>query len=147
MTEWRGASLGYGGYKASPSLTVSVINITSPSFHVFTDILYTLCVPHSLLHILLSFSCYTFEVWKKLVMRLIHQLALLAILLSTFVTASFVASPGSADTADAPIILRPIKLNKTVDTEGLDRREAENFQDLDFQTQSELIFGSPGGSV
>jgi len=41
-------------------------------------------------------------------------------------------------------ILRPIKVGKDEAAIGLQRRSSEVFSDLDLQTQSELIYGSPG---
>ena len=41
--------------------------------------------------------------------------------------------------------LRPIVVNDHEAALGLPRRKSENFADLDLQTQSRLIYGSPGG--
>ena len=45
-----------------------------------------------------------------------------------------------------PTRLRPISIRNYEAAAGLGRRDnSENFSDLDLQTQSDLIYGSPGG--
>lgn len=51
------------------------------------------------------------------------------------------SSPRAVD----PSILHPINLRSYEAAFGLRRREAEDFTDLDPATQSELIYGRPGG--
>lgn len=44
-----------------------------------------------------------------------------------------------------PTPLRPINIVNYEAALGLQRRDTEDFSDLNLQTQSELIYGSPGG--
>ena len=46
-----------------------------------------------------------------------------------------------------PIKLRPISFNRWESLTGLRRRDSGRFSDLNFQTQSELIYGSPGSKL
>ena len=68
----------------------------------------------------------------------VHSLALGAVLsaLPVFVTAK--AVPG-------PEVLKPINIFAFEHAHGLQRRSTQDFSHLDLQTQSQLIYGSPGG--
>ena len=67
---------------------------------------------------------------------------LLGIVLSTFV---FPINCGSERRDASPTELRPIHITDYEAAMGLHRREADSFSSLNLQTQSELVYGSPGG--
>jgi len=68
----------------------------------------------------------------------IHSLALGAVLPALPVFALAKPEPG-------PQILKAINIFDFQSAQGLQRRSSEDFSHLDLQTQSELIYGSPGG--
>ena len=46
--------------------------------------------------------------------------------------------------SEEPVTLRPIGINDYEVATNLRRRDDQKFQDLDLQSQSQLIYGSPG---
>lgn len=74
-------------------------------------------------------------------------------ILSTALLAIWVASPafchlGSAETvSEGPAILHPINIRHYEAATGLRRRDDQDFSDLDPNTQSQLIYGRPGGKT
>ena len=74
-----------------------------------------------------------------------HSFQLLSTLASTWtICASQHVSLALSRHAD-PTLLRPISIVNYEAALGLQRRDSEDFSDLNLQTQSELIYGSPGG--
>ncbi len=56
------------------------------------------------------------------------------------------SSPGHAEAeSDGPALLYPISVRHYEAATGLRRRDDEDFSDLDPNTQSQLIYGRPGG--
>lgn len=68
----------------------------------------------------------------------INSLALAAVLPALPVLAGAKPEPG-------PQVLKAINIFDFQSAQGLQRRSSEDFSHLDLQTQSELIYGSPGG--
>ncbi len=56
------------------------------------------------------------------------------------------SAPGHAEaTSGGPAVLHPINVRQYEAATGLRRRDDEDFSDLDPNTQSQLIYGRPGG--
>ena len=66
-------------------------------------------------------------------------------LLPAFISATSLKAERAAGQPAGPTKLIPITINRPTTDDGLHRRASEKFADLDLQTQSELIYGSPGG--
>lgn len=68
--------------------------------------------------------------------------ALLAVVL---VIPAFSHSSPSETVLEGPAVLHPINVRHYEAATGLRRREEQDFSDLDPNTQSQLIYGRPGG--
>ena len=68
----------------------------------------------------------------------VHSLALGAVLSALPVFVSANAEPG-------PQVLTPINIFAFEHAQGLHRRSTEDFSHLDLESQSQLVYGSPGG--
>ena len=69
--------------------------------------------------------------------------ALLAVLLAL----PAFSHPGPGETVpEGPAVLHPINVRHYEAATGLRRREDQDFSDLDPNTQSQLIYGRPGGT-
>ena len=70
--------------------------------------------------------------------------ALLAVMLAL---PAFSHSGPSEIVLEGPAVLHPINLRHYEAATGLRRREDQDFSDLDPNTQSQLIYGRPGGKA
>ena len=70
--------------------------------------------------------------------------ALLAVVLAI---PAFSHTGPSETVIDGPAVLHPINLRHYEAATGLRRREDQDFSDLDPNTQSQLIYGRPGGTA
>ena len=66
-------------------------------------------------------------------------------LLPVYIAATSINVQRNVETPPGPTKLLPITVNRLSGDGGLDRRAAESFSNLDLETQSELIYGTPGG--
>lgn len=58
---------------------------------------------------------------------------------------AYPTTPSSIDNQSlGPKVLRPIGIRDYEAAVGLQRRDSEEFSDLNLETQSQLIYGSPG---
>lgn len=100
-------------------------------------------VQSSTLLLLLQTTAFSACIAPKMSMRTANLLLAAATLFSGFCLGGQAARavPRAAD----PAVLHPINLRSYEAAMGLQRRSGEDFTDLDLSTQSQLIYGRPGG--
>ena len=74
-----------------------------------------------------------------------HSFQLLSILASTWTIFASQHANRHVPRATGSTTLRPISIVNYEAAIGLQRRDSEEFSGLNLQTQSDLIYGSPGG--